>query len=44
MRNLSELVAPSKTAILVVDVQNDFCEPAGAAGKAGKDTDRRAWR
>ena len=38
MRSLSELVAPSKTAILVVDVQNDFCEPAGASGKAGRDT------
>ena len=35
---LSELVVPSKTAILVVDVQNDFCEPDGAAGKGGKDT------
>jgi len=38
MRSLAELVAPSKTAVLVVDVQNDFCEPAGAAGKLGKDT------
>ena len=38
MPNLSELVKPSKSAIIVVDVQNDFCEPAGAAGKAGKDT------
>ncbi len=38
MRSLTELVEPSKTAILVVDVQNDFCEPAGAAGKGGKDT------
>ena len=35
---LSDLVTPSKTAVLVVDVQNDFCEPAGAAGKNGKDT------
>jgi ureidoacrylate peracid hydrolase len=38
MPALSELVKPSKTAILVVDVQNDFCEPTGAAGKGGKDT------
>jgi ureidoacrylate peracid hydrolase len=38
MPELSELVKPSKTAILVVDVQNDFCEPAGASGKSGKDT------
>jgi ureidoacrylate peracid hydrolase len=35
---LSDIVTPSKTAVLVVDVQNDFCEPAGAAGKGGKDT------
>ncbi len=38
MRSLADLVAPSKTAVLVVDVQNDFCEPAGASGKAGRDT------
>lgn len=38
MRSLAELVAPSKTAIIVVDVQNDFCEPAGASGCAGRDT------
>ena len=37
MRSLSDVVDPSKTAILVVDVQNDFCEPSGFAGKAGKD-------
>ncbi len=35
---LSELVVPSKAAIVVVDVQNDFCDPAGAAAKAGLDT------
>ena len=38
MRSLAELVTPSKTAIIIVDVQNDFCDPAGAAGKSGKDT------
>jgi len=38
MLSLSELVVPSKSAIIVVDVQNDFCEPDGAAGKGGKDT------
>ena len=38
MRNLSELVVPSKSAVIVVDVQNDFCEPAGSAGRGGKDT------
>jgi len=39
MRTLPELVSPSRTAVLVVDVQNDFCEPAGASGKAGRSTD-----
>jgi ureidoacrylate peracid hydrolase len=38
MLDLSEVVKPSKTAIIGVDVQNGFCEPAGVAGKAGKDT------
>lgn len=38
MRSLADLVAPSKTAVLVVDVQNDFCDPAGVAGQGGKDT------
>jgi len=38
MQSLTELVAPSKTAILVVDVQNDFCDPRGVAGETGKDT------
>jgi ureidoacrylate peracid hydrolase len=38
MQTLSELVKPSKSAIVVVDVQNDFCEPEGVAGKTGKDT------
>jgi len=38
MPDLSEFVKPSKSAVIVVDVQNDFCEPAGVAGKNGKDT------
>ena len=38
MLTLSDLTAPSKTAILVIDVQNDFCEPSGNAGRTGKDT------
>jgi ureidoacrylate peracid hydrolase len=38
MPDLSERVKPSKTAIIVVDVQNDFCDPAGIAGKSGRDT------
>jgi ureidoacrylate peracid hydrolase len=36
---IEELVDPAKTAIIVVDVQNDFCHPDGAAGKNGKPTD-----
>lgn len=38
MKALEQLVDPVKTAIIVVDVQNDFCEPEGACGKAGADT------
>jgi ureidoacrylate peracid hydrolase len=37
-KTIPELLDPTKAAILVVDVQNDFCHPAGAAGKAGTDT------
>jgi ureidoacrylate peracid hydrolase len=35
MRTLPELVIPAKSAVLVVDVQNDFCSADGALGKAG---------
>ena len=28
----------SATALIVIDVQNDFCHPAGWAGRAGQDT------
>jgi len=37
-KTIPELLDPAKAAILVVDVQNDFCHPAGSAGKAGADT------
>jgi ureidoacrylate peracid hydrolase len=37
-KTLPELLDPAKAAILVVDVQNDFCHPDGSAGKAGSDT------
>jgi ureidoacrylate peracid hydrolase len=37
-KSVPELLDPSKTAIVVVDVQNDFCHPAGSAGQAGSDT------
>lgn len=35
MRNLQQILEPSKTAVVVVDVQNDFCDPEGATGKRG---------
>jgi ureidoacrylate peracid hydrolase len=38
MKQLAELVIPAKSAVLVVDVQNDYCEPEGALGKAGLPT------
>jgi ureidoacrylate peracid hydrolase len=38
MADLTELVRPSRSAIVVVDAQNDFCEPEGAAAKGGSDT------
>ncbi len=34
---LSERVDPRSTALVVVDVQNDFCDPNGAFGKLGAD-------
>lgn len=39
MQTLNELVDPAKSAILIVDVQNDFCHPDGALGKVGAPTD-----
>src|ERR1700749_4535582 len=38
MKPLGELVVPAKSAVIVVDVQNDFCRPDGALGKAGQPT------
>jgi ureidoacrylate peracid hydrolase len=38
MRHLSALVRPAETALIVVDVQNDFCSPEGAAASGGSDT------
>ena len=35
---LSELVDPAAAAIVVIDMQNDFCHPDGLFAKAGKDT------
>jgi ureidoacrylate peracid hydrolase len=36
-RTLAEKVDPRQAALVVVDVQNDFCHPEGAAGKRGRD-------
>jgi ureidoacrylate peracid hydrolase len=35
---LAELVDPARTAVLVVDVQNDYCHPDGALGRQGVPT------
>lgn len=37
---LDEIIDPRHTALLVVDMQNDFCEPEGVFGKSGADTSR----
>ena len=38
MKTLPELVVPAKSAVIVVDVQNDFCRAEGVLGKAGQPT------
>ena len=37
MKSLNQLMLGDKTAIIVVDVQNDYCHPAGALSQAGRD-------
>lgn len=37
VRALAEWVHPAKSALLVVDMQNDFCHPEGAFAKRGLD-------
>ena len=32
-----DLIDPNCTALIVIDMQNDFCTPAGAYGRAGQD-------
>ncbi len=32
---LDEIVAPERTALIVVDMQNEFCSPDGIPGKNG---------
>ena len=36
-RTLADKLAPGNSALIVVDVQNDFCAPDGVFGKAGSD-------
>lgn len=36
-KSLIERIAPEQTALLIVDVQRDFCDPDGAMGRAGED-------
>lgn len=35
--SLGELLTTTKSALIVIDVQNDFCHPEGALGKKGLD-------
>ena len=37
-KTLADLVKVPKAAVIVVDVQNDFCEAEGSLGKAGAPT------
>jgi ureidoacrylate peracid hydrolase len=37
LATLEEKVAPAHTAILVIDMQNDFCSPNGHIAKSGRD-------
>ncbi len=39
MRTLDQILDPSRTAVLVVDVQNDFCAREGSLGRAGAPVD-----
>jgi ureidoacrylate peracid hydrolase len=40
LRTLEEKIAPDHTALLVVDVQRDFCAADGAFGRLGRDLSR----
>jgi nicotinamidase-related amidase len=37
LETLEARVAPDHTALLVVDMQNDYCAPEGASGRNGRD-------
>ncbi|NQV79714.1 MAG: isochorismatase family protein, partial [Alphaproteobacteria bacterium] len=38
MRGLPAVAAPAHTALLVIDMQNDFCHPSGVMAQRGADT------
>lgn len=42
LRTLAEKVAPRHTALLIVDVQNDFCAEGGAIHREGRDVSMAA--
>lgn len=35
--DINEKLDPKHTALIVIDIQNDFCSPEGALGKRGRD-------
>ena len=35
--HLHELIEPTRSALLIIDMQNDFCSPDGSAAQAGAD-------
>jgi ureidoacrylate peracid hydrolase len=42
LRSLEEILLPEHTALLVIDVQNDFCHPEGGLARRGNDVSRLA--
>jgi ureidoacrylate peracid hydrolase len=37
MDSLAQLIEPSRTALILIDVQNDYCHPEGSLGSVGAD-------
>ena len=37
MDTFEKLIAPERAALIIVDVQNDYCHPRGSLGCAGAD-------
>ncbi|MBI4330033.1 MAG: cysteine hydrolase [Chloroflexi bacterium] len=37
LTRLEDVASPAHTALVVIDVQNDFCHPEGAIGRSGND-------